>query len=123
MLPFMVRAMGGGDVKLLAAIGAWGGPAFVFNTLLIGALAGALMAIAVIVVQGRVREMLRPLATWVRMQLALALCLLWPRALVLALAVTTEDTPFITTRSRTTHLPYGPALAIGGVAAVLLGII
>jgi Flp pilus assembly protein protease CpaA len=114
--------MGGGDVKLLAAVGAWGGPAVVLNTLLIAALAGSVMALAVLVAQGRIQELVRPIIVRLRAQLALTLCLLWPRAFAFAVAVAeTEDTPLISARKRTTHLPYGPALAIGGIGAVLLG--
>jgi hypothetical protein len=52
----------------------------------------------------------------------MALCLVWPRALVFALAASAEDPPFILRRYRTTHLPYGLALAAGGIAAVVLSI-
>jgi prepilin peptidase CpaA len=124
LIPFMLRMMGGGDVKLLAAVGAWGGPVLVLNTLLIGAIAGSVMAIVVIVVEGRIRELLHPVVARVRGELALALGLLWPRALAFALAVAeTQETPLISPRKRTTHLPYGPALAVGGIAAVLLGVL
>lgn len=46
LIPFAVGAMGGGDVKLLAAFGALGGPAFVAETAIVGSLVGGLVAIA-----------------------------------------------------------------------------
>ena len=46
---FMVRGLGGGDVKLLAALGAWLGPLLVMWTALFGAIAGGVAAIVVAV--------------------------------------------------------------------------
>jgi prepilin peptidase CpaA len=52
---FALRAMGGGDVKLLAAFGAWLGPALVCWVAVYGAIAGGVLAVALIVWRGRVR--------------------------------------------------------------------
>lgn len=46
---FLVGGLGGGDVKLLAAVGAFLGPRDIWFALLVMALVGAVMAIAVIV--------------------------------------------------------------------------
>src|SRR5579859_4678575 len=40
LLPFIARGVGGGDVKLLAAVGAWTGPGYVVQCLFWAALAG-----------------------------------------------------------------------------------
>ena len=45
---FAVGMIGGGDVKLLAAVGLFAGPALVIDLLLITALAGGLMGLAVL---------------------------------------------------------------------------
>lgn len=45
LLPFSLGGIGAGDVKLLATIGAFKGPEFVFMTFLAGALAGGVMAL------------------------------------------------------------------------------
>lgn len=45
MLPFMLEKSGGGDVKLLGAMGAWLGPQAVLISFLYGALAGGVMAL------------------------------------------------------------------------------
>jgi prepilin peptidase CpaA len=48
LLPlFLLRGMGGGDVKLMAAFGAWVGPRLVAWTGLYGAIAGGVLALVV----------------------------------------------------------------------------
>ena len=48
LIPFLLGGMGGGDVKVLAAAGAWIGPGAVFNLFLYGAVLGAVMGLAVV---------------------------------------------------------------------------
>lgn len=43
-VPFVMGGMGAGDVKMLAAVGALGGPIFVFRTFYYGSMAGGLIA-------------------------------------------------------------------------------
>lgn len=52
---FALRALGGGDVKLLAAFGAWLGPALVFWVAVYGAIAGGLVAVPMLLWRGRLR--------------------------------------------------------------------
>jgi prepilin peptidase CpaA len=56
---FLVRGMGGGDVKLLAALGAWLGPADVVRVALYGSLAGGVLAIATALSHGYLRTLWR----------------------------------------------------------------
>jgi prepilin peptidase CpaA len=42
---FVGRVMGGGDVKLIAAVALWAGPAFIADFIVVMALSGALLAI------------------------------------------------------------------------------
>lgn len=53
LIPFMLGGMGGGDVKLLGAIGALKGMSFVIETALLGALWGGLLAIIAILLKKR----------------------------------------------------------------------
>jgi prepilin peptidase CpaA len=53
---FALRGLGGGDVKLLAAVGAWVGPAVVVWVALCGAVAGGVMALAVSLSRGYTRQ-------------------------------------------------------------------
>ena len=52
---FALRAMGGGDVKLLAAMGAWLGPALVVWVAVYGAIAGGVVAIPLLLARKRLR--------------------------------------------------------------------
>ena len=54
ILPWAVRGMGAGDVKLMAAIGAWFGPALTLMGFVLGALIGGVVAIIMIVASGKV---------------------------------------------------------------------
>lgn len=58
ILPWAMHGMGAGDVKLMAAIGAWLGPWLTLWAFAIGAIFGGLMATAMIVFSGRAREAL-----------------------------------------------------------------
>ena len=56
---FALGAMCGGDVKLMAAVGAWLGPLGAFQVFLAEALIGAALALVQAVVQGRLRTVLQ----------------------------------------------------------------
>lgn len=49
LIPFSLGGIGGGDVKLLAVIGAVKGSSFVISTFLAGALAGGVLALIILV--------------------------------------------------------------------------
>lgn len=53
LIPFMLGGMGGGDVKLLGAIGALKGASFAIETALLGAFWGGLLAIMAIIIKKR----------------------------------------------------------------------
>jgi prepilin peptidase CpaA len=63
---YAVGGMGAGDVKLLAAIGAWLGPVGAAWTGLYGAVAGGAMALAVALARGYARTALKNLGTILR---------------------------------------------------------
>lgn len=56
---FALRAVGGGDVKLMAAVGSMAGPKAWIAIFLVTAIAGGVIAIVLIVVKGRMRRTLR----------------------------------------------------------------
>lgn len=56
---FMLRGMGGGDVKLMAAIGAMAGASNTFVIFILTALLGGVLAIALLLVKGGMRKALR----------------------------------------------------------------
>jgi prepilin peptidase CpaA len=53
---YALGGMGAGDVKLIAAIGAWLGPVDILHAALYAALAGAAMAVALAVIRRRTRQ-------------------------------------------------------------------
>ena len=55
LLPFMLGWTGAGDVKLMVAIGAMGGPSFVFLVCLYAAIVGGLMAVVVLLRRHKLR--------------------------------------------------------------------
>ncbi len=55
---YCLRAMGAGDVKLMAAVGAIVGPANWFSVFIATALAGGVLAVVLMIWKGRVRETL-----------------------------------------------------------------
>jgi prepilin peptidase CpaA len=59
IVPFALGGLGGGDVKLLAAIGAWIGPAGAFWLVLYTGIAGGVMAIVVAISSGYLRKALQ----------------------------------------------------------------
>ncbi|MCY2954635.1 MAG: A24 family peptidase [Planctomycetota bacterium] len=56
---FALGALGGGDVKLLAAAGTWVGPLLVFQVFLAAALVGMLIVLIQSLCQGRLRVLLQ----------------------------------------------------------------
>jgi prepilin peptidase CpaA len=97
-LPFwLVRVLGAGDVKLVAATGAWLGVAGVVEASLLGAAAGGVLAMWALTRHDGVAAGARRFGTW-----------------MLALRITRTVLPELTPKER--RLPYG--LAIGAGAAV-----
>jgi len=63
LLPFvLIRSLGGGDWKLIGALGAFLGPARLLNVLLITVLTAGLMAVVVIIWKKKIGQTLRNLA-------------------------------------------------------------
>lgn len=93
IVPFALGGMGAGDVKMLAAVGAFGGPAFVWRTFLMGSVAGGLISIGFILLRSRVdRQSLQA-------------------------AVLTRRMPGGVVKASKQAFPYGVAILAGTVAA------
>ena len=95
---FLLGAMGGGDAKLMAAVGAWVGFAQVGTLLIVSAIAGGLLAAGYMLVHKRSLETLRNIAELVRHHLTAGF----------------EPHPILNVRQAgALRLPYGLAIAIG----------
>lgn len=98
ILPFALRGMGAGDVKLLAAVGALNGPSFVLYTFLYGAIAGGILALFYALLRGRLLQVIKNLKT---------------TFLGIALNVRAEGSSVVVTSGL--KFPYGIAFLIGSV--------
>jgi len=95
--------MGGGDVKLVAAVGAWAGTAQVGNILLASGLAGGILAASYVLFDGQVRQTLLNTGELVRHHLASGF----------------QPHPVLNVREQgTIRVPYGLAVAIGTLCCV-----
>jgi prepilin peptidase CpaA len=63
---YLLRTMGAGDVKLMAAVGAFAGPRAVVEIALYSAIAGGVIALGVAVFKGRLRQTLENVMHLVR---------------------------------------------------------
>jgi prepilin peptidase CpaA len=102
---FLLGGMGGGDVKLLAALGAWLGPGDALWLAIYASLAGGVMAIGVALLRGYLGTALRNLAT-----LLGSWCLTGPRSMP---AMTLE-------RSKGPRLAYAVPVLVGTMVTVWL---
>lgn len=97
---YLLAVIGAGDVKFFAAAGAWLGPGATWRAALIAAVAGGVLAVAFLIAEKRLGEVLR-------------------RAAVAASSGSLATVPEQTIAPRAKHraLPYGVALAIGALLA------
>ncbi|MEQ8235601.1 MAG: prepilin peptidase [Syntrophomonadaceae bacterium] len=100
ILPFALGGIGAGDVKLLGAIGAVKGPMFVLYAALGMGLAGGLIALIILTLQGRLLKSIKSLL----------------RGLWLMLITRFKVIKFEFDNEKT-MLPYGLAIVIGAIGA------
>lgn len=103
LLPFIWGGIGAGDVKLLAAVGAIKGSAFVFYAFLGTGIAGGVIAIGSLIYQGKLLKVLKNLINGLEI-------LFITRFKVLSFSADKKD-----------MFPYGVAIFIGTLAAYVVG--
>jgi Flp pilus assembly protein protease CpaA len=119
LLPFIARGVGGGDVKLLAAVGAWTGPGYVIQCLFWAALAGCAVALGMLVVRGQLIGTLRLAIVRAGYIVLMAIIFLVPPLASVAqswLRHFNQDEQ--AEAGLRLALPFGPALAVGGIVAL-----
>ena len=103
LLLFLVHGMGAGDVKLMAAVGAWVGLHQTLRVLIATALAGGILALFYVVFYKRVGSTFRNIGVLLRFHLASGV----------------RPHPEINLqRSEAIRLPYGLAIALGTLYAL-----
>lgn len=103
LLLFLVGGMGGGDVKLMAAVGAWAGTALTVTILIATAIAGGILAVLYMVLHRRVRATLLNTLELIRHHLTSGL----------------QPHPVLNVREPgTMRVPYGVAIAMGTLYCV-----
>jgi prepilin peptidase CpaA len=107
---YLLRAMGAGDVKLMAAVGAIVGPENWVAVFLASAAAGGVIALALMVWKGRVRE-------------TLFNSLLIVQELAQFRAPYKRNTHLDVKDPRALNMPHGVAIAAGTVACLALSVI
>jgi prepilin peptidase CpaA len=76
---FWIRVMGAGDVKLLMALGAWGGPRFAVDVAVLGVVLGGVLAVLILIARGRIGDFVRRLKTFLMSVLIKELEVVGPR--------------------------------------------
>jgi prepilin peptidase CpaA len=107
-LPYYLKGMGAGDVKALAALGAWLGPKATFCLFIYMSLAGGLMAVAFLWWRGLLWQKLR------RAKVYVVNCILSQK-----LAASPQATPGQS--SEVQGIPYGVAIAMGMLTVFWIG--
>jgi prepilin peptidase CpaA len=104
---YAVRAMGAGDVKLLAMVGAFLGAKATFAAALASMIAGGVLAIGFLLLRSRVRVMFRNLAAALHLG---------------AIEIASGMAPSLRIDSSTSagKIPYGVAIAIGTITYLVL---
>jgi len=100
LLLFVLGAMGGGDMKLMAAVGAWVGDAQVMRLILAAALAGGVLAIGRIIFRNMVGQTLRNIMQLIYYRVTSGL----------------QPHPELNVQSSgSQRVPYGVAIAVGAL--------
>lgn len=116
IIPYLAGGMGGGDVKLMAAIGALMGAEFIFSTAILTALCGGAIAVGYLICTRRMLYFLKKVVGVLVVPLcnALAFRLHSPfiKEIILYFSPNKQET------LEKTFIPYGVAIAFGALLAL-----
>jgi prepilin peptidase CpaA len=106
MIPYVMGGTGAGDVKALAALGAWLGPMRIISVFFYMALAGGLISLAVMGWRGDLRIYLRRLRV---------------RLVNMVLTRSPQEMPPAPASSKSAGIPYAVPIALGVLAVLIWG--
>ena len=101
---FVIRAMGGGDVKLMAAVGSWVGARHTVTALIICALAGGIIAMGYVVFHKRFRKTFSNVVSIVKFH---------------AVSGVKQHPELNLSSAKAVRMPYGVAIACGAVGTLI----
>jgi prepilin peptidase CpaA len=115
-IPFMLGGMGGGDVKLLGAIGAIKGLQFVFYAAVFTAFCGGILAVIYLIYNRQLLRILKKILAFVAVPLLTLLYFRFrnPYLNQLSLLLSSAETH----SEEKVYLPYGVAIAAGTIIAL-----
>ena len=113
LLPYALGAMGAGDVKLAAGIGAWLGAELMIPILAIGLLATAVYSLVALLMAGRLRE------SWVSLQVAALQVIAMSRHLMAVENQESVQEMVKRPEMRSRLIPFSVMLAIGVVVTAV----
>ncbi len=113
LIPFLAGGMGGGDVKLMGAVGALQGVSLVVHSVLYAAVVGGLLCCVAHAVAGRLLLTLKQVALWALSWLALSASVFLP-ALINRAPYKPQSL-----QGGNVRIPYAVAIALGTALAVL----
>ncbi|KUO50535.1 MAG: hypothetical protein APF76_07765 [Desulfitibacter sp. BRH_c19] len=118
LIPFILGGMGGGDVKLLGAIGALMGSQFVLIAALYTAIAGGIIALIILLHKGRLFLMIKKglvkIAKPISNSLALTFKSVWFERMAINLSLADAETQ----KQEPIKFAYGIAIALGTLIAL-----
>lgn len=116
-IPFMLGGMGGGDVKLMGAVGALAGASFVVPAALLTALCGGIMAVAYLLFKGRLLDVMKKILGLIALPAINAIYTRFDCTWLVRLS--NWFTPPRQSDKPPLYLPYGVAIALGSACALL----
>ncbi len=118
-IPFMLGGMGGGDVKLLGAVGALKGLQFVFQAAIFTAFCGGVLAVIYLIYNRQLFRILKKLLACAAVPLLTLLYFKFRNPCFYRLSISLSSaTSTGTHAAEKVYLPYGAAIAAGTIIAL-----
>ncbi|MEW6622199.1 MAG: prepilin peptidase [Bacillota bacterium] len=121
LIPFAFGAMGGGDVKLLGAIGALKGASFILVAAIYTAIFGGIIALLYLACKGRLLVTLKKGAGFVFRPFFTSLYYTFNKPVFNNIALY-FDTSQVLEREKPLYFPYGVPIALGTILALIKGV-